>query len=111
MVLVSVVRVGMDQYTVQKININPVSKILAREDERARATVHSQPGQEGSSLVRVEGIDFEHRNWMRADRFIPESVYPQLRELPPNALMQLLGKLGLCGCRLHVINVEIKSII
>ena len=40
---------------------------------REGASIHSQPGKQGTSLVRREGVDFKHGHGMGTDWFLPEA--------------------------------------
>jgi len=40
---------------------------------RQRASIHSQPGKQGTSLVWSEGIDFKHCHRMGTNRFLSEA--------------------------------------
>lgn len=48
-------RIGMDQST-------------------QRAPIDDQPGNKGAELCGCEEVHFEHGHWVRANRFVPETV-------------------------------------
>lgn len=61
--------------------------------------------------MRREGIDFEHRNWVRSNWFVPELIDAQFREFPPDTLMQRLGVQCLGFAVLHIVDVKVEPIV
>ena len=70
--------------------------VRVRVDERRQgASPDGEPGDESAKLGRRVEIHLKHGDRVRADSPIPDAVNPQLGELPPDPLPQLLGVLGL----------------
>ena len=54
----------------------------SKQSSRERAAVDDEPGEEGTGLVRVENVDFEHGDRVWPDRLIPEPIDAKLVAVP-----------------------------
>ena len=74
-----------------------------------RAPPHHQPAHERPELLRREQVHLEHPDRVRPDRPLEQRVHAQLRELAPDALVQLARVLDLRGGGLLEVDVGVEA--
>jgi len=77
----------------------------------AWSPVDYEPPKQSTSLVRGEGVDFEHCRRMRTDGLVEELIDSELRKFSSDAFMKFSSKLCLFRNRLHVVNMKVEGIV